>query len=196
MPGYGELGHSFPQLFPPRVAVRRPFIGQRDRIRLVLRQQAVALACRRRGICRAGPQSVSSGKSSSLLGRRGARLGCKIRGKRYVIELKVPSQERKDRAVPLISRAILEVQLAARRFPRVAIPVAVLAADHISHSVPEQVKRFALQNAPDVGIGIIDAGGFRSFAGHGLESLNAERSESPAVAWLAKRPSSANLFLT
>jgi hypothetical protein len=35
-------------------------------------------------------------------------------GKRYVIELKVSSEGRKDRAVPLISEAILEVQLAAR----------------------------------------------------------------------------------
>ena len=118
----------------------------------------------------------------------------KHRNKRYVIELKVSSEGRRDRAVPLISQAILEAQLAARQFPGAAIPVAVIAADHISNSVAEQVKRFALQNAPDVGIGIIDAGGFRSFAGHGLESLNAGRSESPLVDLLAKRRSAANLF--
>jgi hypothetical protein len=116
------------------------------------------------------------------------------RGKKYVFELKVSSEGRKDRAVPLISQAILEVRFAARRFPGAAIPVAVIAADHISNSLAEEVKRFALQNAPDVGIGIIDAGGFRSFAGHGLESLNAERSESPRLDLLAKRPSAANLF--
>lgn len=116
------------------------------------------------------------------------------RGKKYVFELKVSSEGRKDRAIPLISQAILEVQLAACRFPGAAIPVAVLAADHISNSVAEQVKQFAIQNAPNVGIGIIDAGGFRSFVGHGLESLNAERSASPRVDLLAKRPSSANLF--
>jgi hypothetical protein len=115
-------------------------------------------------------------------------------GKKYVFELKVSSEGRKDRAVPLISQAILEAQLAARKFPGAAIPVAVIAADHISISVAEQVKWFALQNAPGVGIGIIDAGGFRSFAGHGLESLNAERSESPRIDLLAKRPSAANLF--
>jgi hypothetical protein len=108
--------------------------------------------------------------------------------------LKVSSEGRKDRAVPLISQAILEAQLAARQFPGEAIPVAVIAANHISESVAEAVKRFALQYAPDVGIGIIDAGGFRSFAGHGLESLNAERSESPGIDLLARRPSSANLF--
>jgi hypothetical protein len=115
-------------------------------------------------------------------------------GKKYVFELKVSSEGRKDRAIPLISQAILESQLAARRFPGAAIPVAVIAADHISNSVAEEVKRFALQNAPDVGVGIIDAGGFRSFAGHGLESLNAERSESLGINLLAKRPSAANPF--
>ena len=115
-------------------------------------------------------------------------------GKKYLIELKVTSEGRKDRAVPLISQAILEAQLAARRFPEAAIPVAVIAANHISNSVAEQVKRFALQNAPNVGIGIIDAGGFRSFAGYGLESLNAERSASSRVDLLARHPSSANLF--
>jgi len=115
-------------------------------------------------------------------------------GKKYIFELKASSEGRKDRAIPLISQAILEVQLAARRFPGAAIPVAVIAADHISNSVAEQVKRFALQNAPGVGIGIIDAGGFRSFAGHGLESLNAERPASPRIDLLAKRPSAANLF--
>lgn len=115
-------------------------------------------------------------------------------GKKYVFELKVSSEGRKDRAIPLISQAILEAQSAARQLPGAAIPVAVIAADHISNSVAEQVKRFALQNAPDVGIGIIDAGGFRSFAGHGLESLNAERSESPRLELLAKSASAANLF--
>ncbi|MGA8619593.1 MAG: hypothetical protein WB660_13890 [Candidatus Sulfotelmatobacter sp.] len=114
--------------------------------------------------------------------------------KRYAIELKVSSEGRKDRAVPLISQAILEAQLAARQFPGLAIPVAVIAADHISDSVAEEVRRFALQNAPDVGIGIIDAGGFRSFAGRGLESLNAERPESPRMDLLAKHPLAANLF--
>jgi hypothetical protein len=114
-------------------------------------------------------------------------------GKKYIFELKASSEGRKDRAIPLISQAILEVQLAARRFPGAAIPVAVIAADHISNSVAEQVKRFALQNAPGVGIGIIDADGFRSFAGHGLESLNAERPAPPRVDLLA-RPSAANLF--
>ncbi len=114
--------------------------------------------------------------------------------KKYVIEVKVSSEGRRDRAVPLISQAILEAQEAARRLPGGAIPVAVIAANHISDSLAEQVKRFAAQNAPNVGIGVIDAGGFRSFAGHGLESLNAARPAARALESMAKPSSSANLF--
>jgi len=61
------------------------------------------------------------------------------------------------------------------------IKALVLAPDHMSNSAAVQAKRFAIQNAPNVRIGIIDADGFRSFAGHGLESQNAARSEDRAV---------------
>jgi hypothetical protein len=148
-------------------------------------EHLLAEAFRRAG-WRVDRQPKIADSQSDLVARHG--------GKKYLIELKVSSEGRRDRAVPLISQAILEVQLAARRFREAAIPVAVIAANHISTSVAEQVKRFAMQNAPNVGIGIIDAGGFRSFVGHGLESLNAERSASSGVDLLAKRSSSANLF--
>src|SRR5260370_5162385 len=72
-------------------------------------------------------------------------------GKKYVFELKVSSEGRKDRAVPLISQAILEVRLSARRFPGAAIPVAGLAAHHISTSVAEQGKPVATPHQPDHG---------------------------------------------
>ncbi len=52
----------------------------------------------------------------------------------------------------------------------------MLASDHVSDSLSKHIKEFALRNAPDAGIGIIDGEGFRRFAGHGLEVLNAERS--------------------
>ena len=87
---------------------------------------------------------------------------------RYAIQLKVSSEARKDRAVPLMSQAILEAQAAARRVSGGAIPVAVLAVDHVSESLAKQVKQFAERNAPNVAIGLIDAEGFRDFAGHGL----------------------------
>lgn len=110
----------------------------------------------------------------------------------YVFQLKVLSESRKDRAVPLISQAILEAQTAAARITGPAIPVAVLASDYISDSLSEHAKDFALRNAPDVGIGIIDTGGFRRFAGHGLEILNRER--SGVNAGPPKQVSAGNLF--
>src|SRR5260370_16579691 len=55
-------------------------------------------------------------------------------GKKYVFELKVSSEGRKDRAVPLISQALLEVRLSARRLPAPAIPLPDLAPPHIPAS--------------------------------------------------------------
>lgn len=101
-----------------------------------------------------------------------ARLGKEI----YVFGLKASSEARKDRAIPLISQAILEAQRAAGQVSDRAIAVAVLASTHISDSLADDVENFALRHAPDVGVGVIDAGGFRRFAGHGLEAVNAERS--------------------
>jgi len=110
----------------------------------------------------------------------------------YVFQLKALSESRKDRAIPLISQAILEAQTAAAQITGSATPVAVLASDHVSDSLSEHVKDFALLNAPDVGVGIIDAGGFRRFAGHGLEVLNAERSR--VIEGPPKAVSLGNLF--
>ncbi|MBV9180607.1 MAG: hypothetical protein JO356_04790 [Acidobacteria bacterium] len=109
----------------------------------------------------------------------------------YVFELKASSEPRKDRAVPLISQAILEAKRAADQVSDRAIPVAVLVSNHVSDSLSEHIKDFALRNAPDVGVGLIDAGGLRRFVGHGLEALNAERH---SVEQIPKEVSPANLF--
>jgi Restriction endonuclease len=110
----------------------------------------------------------------------------------YVFRLKALSESRKDRAIPLISQAILEAQRAAAQTTGSATPVAVLASDHVSDSLSGHIKDFALRNAPDVAVGIIDAGGFRRFAGHGLEVLNAERSR--VIEGPPKEGSPSNLF--
>jgi Holliday junction resolvase len=93
--------------------------------------------------------------------------------RRYVVELKNASEGRRDRLVPLLSQAILQVQSFARLFPEPAAPLAVVAARHVAASVAEQLKQFAGRHAPDVAVGVIDAEGFRSFAGPGLEGLEA-----------------------
>ncbi len=117
-----------------------------------------------------------------------ARQGKKI----YVFELKASSEVRKDRAIPLISQAILEAQRAAAHVSDRAIPVAVLGSAHASDSLAEDVKDFALHNAPGVGVGVIDADGFRRFVGHGLEVLSAERSR--VIETTRKEVSPGNLF--
>jgi hypothetical protein len=110
----------------------------------------------------------------------------------YVFRLKALSESRKDRAIPLISQAILEAKRAADQLSERAIPVAVLASNHVSDSLSAHIKDFALRNAPDVGVGLIDAGGLRRFMGHGLEALNAERHS--VVEHPAKEVSPSNLF--
>jgi hypothetical protein len=93
-------------------------------------------------------------------------------GKTYAIELKRSSEGRRDRLIPLLAQAVLEARAIARLLPGRAVPVAVVAAERVSPSVAEQVKRFGAQFAPETGVGIIDAQGLRAFAGHGLEALN------------------------
>lgn len=100
--------------------------------------------------------------------------------KKYVIELKVSSEGRRDRLISLLSQAILQAQAVARRLPEPAAPVAVVAAPRIPASVAEHLKQFAERHAPDVGIGVIDAEGFRAFVGPGLAGLDAK--PSPPVA--------------
>src|SRR5215813_2801126 len=127
---------------------------------------------------------VSADRAADIVARRGNKI--------YVFETKVSSEARKDRAIPLISQAILEAQRGAAQVSDRAIPVAVLASAHVSDSLAEDVAGFALRNAPDVGVGVIDAGGFRRFMGHGLEALNAERSQ--AIETTRKEVSPGNLF--
>ena len=126
----------------------------------------------------------SADNSADIVARNGKNI--------YVFQLKALSESRKDRAIPLISQAILEAQRAAAQITGSATPVAVLASDHVSDSLSEHVKDFALRNAPNVGVGIIDAGGFRRFAGHGLEVLSAERSH--VIEGPPKQVSPGNLF--
>jgi hypothetical protein len=96
--------------------------------------------------------------------------------RKYVIELKHSSEGRRDRLIPLLSQAILQVQAAKRRLPESTVPVAVLGANRIPDSVAEQLKEFARQHAPDVAVGIIDAEGLRDFQGFGLERFREKRS--------------------
>jgi hypothetical protein len=107
-------------------------------------------------------------------GNREADLIVDADQRKYVVELKVSSEGRRDRLVPLLSQAILQAQAFAQGSAEPIVPVAVVAARHIPASVAEQIKQFSLRYAPNVGVGVIDADGLRSFAGHGLEKLDAK----------------------
>ena len=91
---------------------------------------------------------------------------------KYIIEMKAASEGRRDRLIPLLSQAILQAQAYARLFSEPAIPLAVVAAKHVPASVAERLMEFAKRNAPEVAVGVIDAEGFRSFVGPGLEGLD------------------------
>ena len=111
-------------------------------------------------------------RSSSVTGSA-VELILEGREQRYVVQLKVSSEGRPDRLIPLLSQAILEVQDAAQRIPSHVIPLAVVAAKRIPPSVSERLKQFAARHAPNVAVGVMDAEGFRSFVGPGLDGLDA-----------------------
>jgi len=96
--------------------------------------------------------------------------------RKYIVQVKSASEGRRDRLIPLLSQAILEAQAVARQFPERAAPLAVVAARRVPATVADHIKRFAKRHAPDVAVGIIDAEGFRSFVGPGLEALDAKPS--------------------
>ncbi len=107
------------------------------------------------------------------LGDRRADLIVLQNGSRYVVVLKVASEGRRDRLVPLLAQAVLQAQTIATASPEPAAPLAVIAAPSISPSVAAHLQRFMAENAPDVAVGVFDREGFQSFVGPGLEKLNA-----------------------
>ena len=114
--------------------------------------------------------------------------------RKYVVVLKRSSEGRRDRLIPLLSQAVLQVQAAKRRSPKSTVSVAVVAADRVPDSVAEQLKEFARQHAPGVAIGIVDREGFRAFQGFGLERFNAEREATPSLGSLPHSGVPVHLF--
>jgi hypothetical protein len=97
------------------------------------------------------------------------------KGEKLVIEIKRASEGRRDRIIPLLSQAVLEVRRMASQIPGRSIPVAIVVAQHIPESVAKPAREFARRYAPDVAIGLVDLEGWQSFTGYGLEKLNPER---------------------
>ncbi len=98
----------------------------------------------------------------------------------YVVEIKVGSEGRRDRLVPLASQAILEAEAHERASERSLAPLAIVCAPRILKSAAEHIIRFAVRYAPDVAVGAVDLHGFRSFLGPGLEPLNNKGEQRPS----------------
>jgi hypothetical protein len=100
------------------------------------------------------------------------------RGEKLLFEIKRASEGRRDRVIALLSQAALEAAHYSRNLADHPVPVAIVGSNHIPNSVAEEAKQFVRERAPDVAVGLVDLEGLRSFAGHGLESLNSARKGS------------------
>lgn len=88
----------------------------------------------------------------------------------FVVEVKVHSEGRGDRVIPLLSHAILQARAYAAALN--VEPMAVVYVNDASPSLLSQVRRFAKDYANDVAIGVVSETGVRFFVGHGLEDMN------------------------
>jgi hypothetical protein len=132
-------------------------------------------------------------KASPSAGSRSADLAVSRGGKRYIVELKVSSEGRRDRLIPLLSQAILQARAIANAASEPIVPLAIVAAPVISPSSAEGVMRFLVDVAPDVAAGIFDREGFWRFAGSDFERLNVSPVR-PARRQKLAPPDSAYLF--
>lgn len=112
-------------------------------------------------------------KAAPRLGHKEADLLVSQRDFRYVVELKVAPESRRDRLVPLLAQAILQARSIAHASPQPAAPLAVIAAPRVSPSIVRSLQVFLAENAPEAAVGVFDREGFRLFIGPGLEGLNA-----------------------
>jgi hypothetical protein len=115
-------------------------------------------------------------------------------GKKFVVELKRASEGRKDRLIALLSQAALEAAYYSRGMPGHPVPLAIVGANRIPDSIAEEAKQFVRERAPEVAVGILDLEGFRSFAGHGLESLSSPRRSQKQVGSPKLRAGAPQLF--
>jgi Holliday junction resolvase-like predicted endonuclease len=93
--------------------------------------------------------------------------------KTYVVEIKSLKEGRPDRAIPILSQAILQAQAGAKEFPN-ARPLAILWVGDASRSFLQQVEAFSRRYSADMAVGVMVGTGARWFIGDGLEDLNVE----------------------
>jgi hypothetical protein len=92
-------------------------------------------------------------KTSPRFGQKEADLLVSCQDSRFVVELKVASEGRRDRLVPLLAQAILQARAIAQASPQPAVPLAVISAPLISPSIVGSLKDFLAESAPDAAAG-------------------------------------------
>jgi hypothetical protein len=112
-------------------------------------------------------------KAAPRFGHREGDLLVSRKDIRYLVELKVAPESRRDRLVPLLAQAILQARAVAHASSQPAVPLAVIGAPLVSPSIVRSLQDFVAENAPEAAVGIFDREGFRLFVGPGLEGLNA-----------------------
>jgi hypothetical protein len=129
---------------------------------------------------------------ASSSGDGGADLVLERHGQRYAVEIKSLAEGRADRALPLLSLAILQARAHAKSIAD-AQPLAVLMVGQASSNLANHLRSFAEDYAEGVTVGIVSEDGFRHFVGSPFEELNAE---PKSAKWPAARSSHqvVNLF--
>lgn len=90
----------------------------------------------------------------------------------YAVELKCAAEGRPDRALALLSQAILQARRHAEG--QAMRPMAVLHVAQAGPSLYKKIEQFHRDYAADVAVGLVSDAGGRLFIGPGLEALNAE----------------------
>lgn len=115
------------------------------------------------------------------LGSERADLLVEHDGHRFAVEIKVATEGRRDRLVPLFAEAVLRARAHARQMPAPTAALAVVAAPRIAPRVVAEIEAFARTFAPDVAFAVLDGEEVLRLEGTGLERVQAklERSARP-----------------
>jgi hypothetical protein len=89
----------------------------------------------------------------------------------YAVEVKVASEGRSDRLLPLLAMAVLRAQRAAKKNQ---LPLAIVFAPKIRAQAADQLLAFGRDNAPDVAVGVLVGEGLRRFSEPALQVLESE----------------------
>lgn len=111
-------------------------------------------------------------------------------GIKYAIQIKIVSEARGDRVLPIWSQAYLETKYAAKNDQN---PLPIILAPRIGRNLAMQLLDHAAKYAPDAAIGVLDTQGLRIFRGSGLDGLDSEAAQNRKLP-AGKSPTPVNLF--